>query len=72
MPISAKNKLRGKLEEVQLGDVMAYVAVRVGDKEAKATAPILDSTQNGRAGVLSAYACLHQLVAEPPKLARSK
>ena len=45
MPISAKNKLRGKLEEVQLGDVMAYVAVRVGDKEAKATAPILDSTQ---------------------------
>jgi molybdopterin-binding protein len=31
MPISARNKLRGKIEEIQLGDVMAHVAVRVGD-----------------------------------------
>jgi molybdopterin-binding protein len=31
MPISARNKLRGKIEEIQFGDVMAYVAVRVGD-----------------------------------------
>jgi molybdopterin-binding protein len=31
MPISARNKLRGKIEEVQLGDVMAHVVVRVGD-----------------------------------------
>jgi len=31
MPISARNKLRGTIEEVQLGDVMAHVVVRVGD-----------------------------------------
>ena len=31
MPISARNKLRGKIEEIRLGDVMAHVAVRVGD-----------------------------------------
>jgi len=30
MPISARNKLRGKIEEIQLGDVMAHVVVRVG------------------------------------------
>jgi molybdopterin-binding protein len=31
MPISARNRLRGKIEEIQLGDVMAHVVVRVGD-----------------------------------------
>jgi len=31
MPISAWNKLRGKIEEIQLGDVMAHNVVRVGD-----------------------------------------
>jgi len=31
MTISARNKLRGKIEEIQLGDVMAHVVVRVGD-----------------------------------------
>lgn len=31
MPISARNKLRGKIEELQLGDIMAHVVVRVGD-----------------------------------------
>ncbi|HXW92030.1 MAG TPA: TOBE domain-containing protein [Terriglobales bacterium] len=31
MPISARNKLRGKVEEIQLGDVMAHVVVRAGD-----------------------------------------
>ena len=31
MPISARNKLRGTIEVVQLGDVMAHVVVRVGD-----------------------------------------
>jgi molybdopterin-binding protein len=31
MPISARNKLRGKIEEIQMGDVMAHVVVRVGD-----------------------------------------
>jgi molybdopterin-binding protein len=31
MPISARNKLRGTIEEIQLGDVMALVAVRVGE-----------------------------------------
>lgn len=31
MPLSARNKLRGKIEEIQLGDVMAHVAVRVGE-----------------------------------------
>jgi molybdopterin-binding protein len=31
MPISARNKLRGTIEEIQLGDVMALIAVRVGD-----------------------------------------
>jgi molybdopterin-binding protein len=31
MPISARNKLRGTIEEIQLGDIMAHVVVRVGD-----------------------------------------
>jgi molybdopterin-binding protein len=31
MPISARNKLRGTIEEVQLGNVMALVVVRVGE-----------------------------------------
>jgi molybdopterin-binding protein len=31
MPISARNKLRGIIEEIQLGEVMAHVVVRVGD-----------------------------------------
>lgn len=31
MPISARKKLRGKIEEIQLGDIMAHVVVRIGD-----------------------------------------
>ena len=31
MPISARNKLRGTVQEIQLGDVMAHVVVKVGD-----------------------------------------
>ena len=31
MPISARNKLPGTVQEVHLGDVMAHVVVRVGD-----------------------------------------
>ncbi|HXY52881.1 MAG TPA: TOBE domain-containing protein [Terriglobales bacterium] len=31
MPISARNKLRGTVEEIQLGNVMALVVARVGD-----------------------------------------
>jgi molybdopterin-binding protein len=31
MPISARNKLRGTIEEIQQGDVKAHVAVRVGE-----------------------------------------
>lgn len=31
MSISARNQLRGKIEEVQLGDVMAHIVIRVGD-----------------------------------------
>ena len=31
MPISARNKLRGIIEELILGNVMAHVVVRVGD-----------------------------------------
>lgn len=31
MSISARNKLRGKIEEIYLGDVMAHVVVRVGE-----------------------------------------
>jgi molybdopterin-binding protein len=31
MPISARNKLRGTIEEIQLGDVMAHIVIRVGD-----------------------------------------
>jgi molybdopterin-binding protein len=30
MPISARNKLPGKVVEVRLGDVVAHVIVRVG------------------------------------------
>jgi molybdopterin-binding protein len=31
MPISARNKLRGTIEEIRFGDVMTHVVVRVGD-----------------------------------------
>jgi molybdopterin-binding protein len=31
MLISARNKLRGKIEEIQFGDVMAHIVIRVGD-----------------------------------------
>jgi molybdopterin-binding protein len=31
MTLSARNKLRGQIEEIVLGDVMAHVVVRVGD-----------------------------------------
>lgn len=31
MPVSARNKLRGKIEEIQLGEIMAHVVVRVED-----------------------------------------
>jgi molybdopterin-binding protein len=31
MTISARNRLRGTVEEIQLGDVMAHVVVRVQD-----------------------------------------
>jgi len=31
MSISARNKLRGTVEEIQLGDIMAHVVVRVGE-----------------------------------------
>lgn len=31
MTLSARNRLVGKIEELQLGSVMAHVSVRVGD-----------------------------------------
>ena len=31
MPISARNKLRGTIEEILLGGVMAHVVVKVGN-----------------------------------------
>jgi len=31
MTLSARNKLRGQIGEIVLGDVMAHVVVRVGD-----------------------------------------
>ena len=31
MPLSARNQLPGVIEEVQLGDIMAHVVVKVGD-----------------------------------------
>ncbi len=33
MPISARNQLEGKVVEVNLGDVMAHVVVRVGKNQ---------------------------------------
>jgi molybdopterin-binding protein len=30
MPISARNQLTGRIIEIQLGDVMAHVSLRVG------------------------------------------
>lgn len=31
MKLSARNQLQGIVEEIQFGDVMAYVTVRLGD-----------------------------------------
>jgi len=33
MPISARNQLEGKVVEVNLGDIMAHVVVRVGKSQ---------------------------------------
>ena len=31
MALSARNQLSGKIEELKIGDIMAHVAVRVGE-----------------------------------------
>lgn len=31
MTLSARNRLRGKIEEIQLGEIVAHVVVRVGN-----------------------------------------
>lgn len=31
MPLSARNQLLGTVEEIQIGDIMAHVAVKVGE-----------------------------------------
>ena len=31
MPLSARNQLKGRIEEVRIGSVMAHVMVRVGE-----------------------------------------
>jgi molybdopterin-binding protein len=31
MPLSARNQLAGVIEEIQVGDIMAHVVVKVGD-----------------------------------------
>jgi molybdopterin-binding protein len=33
MPLSARNQLRGQVTEIQLGSIMAHVAVKVGENE---------------------------------------
>jgi molybdopterin-binding protein len=33
MALSARNQLRGQVTEIQLGSIMAHVAVRVGENE---------------------------------------
>ncbi len=33
MALSARNQLRGDVTEIQLGSIMAHVAVRVGENE---------------------------------------
>jgi molybdopterin-binding protein len=33
MALSARNQLRGEVTEIQLGSIMAHVAVRVGENE---------------------------------------
>jgi molybdopterin-binding protein len=33
MPISARNQIEGKVVEVNLGDIMAHVVVRVGKNQ---------------------------------------
>jgi molybdopterin-binding protein len=36
MTLSARNQLKGTVEEIQLGGVMAHVVVRVGEISSKA------------------------------------
>ena len=31
MALSARNQLAGKIEDIQIGDIMAHVVVKVGD-----------------------------------------
>jgi molybdopterin-binding protein len=31
MPLSARNQLPGTIDDIQMGDIMAHVVVRVGD-----------------------------------------
>ena len=39
MPISARNKLGGTIEEVKLGDIMAHVVVRIGENLIESVIP---------------------------------
>ena len=56
MPISARNKLRGTIEEIQLGDVMAHVVVRVGDNliESAITRRSADELKRKKGDIVSA------------------
>ena len=56
MPISARNKLRGTIEELQLGDVMAHVVVRVGDNliESAITRRSADELKRKKGDIVSA------------------
>lgn len=33
MPLSARNQLRGRIKDVQLGSIMAHVVIQVGENE---------------------------------------
>ena len=39
MKLSASNQLPGKVEEIELGNVMAHVVVGIGDNEVDSEAP---------------------------------
>ncbi|MGA8541390.1 MAG: TOBE domain-containing protein [Terriglobales bacterium] len=56
MPISARNKLRGKIEDIQLGDIMAHAVVSVGDNliESAITRRSADELQLKKGDVVTA------------------
>jgi molybdopterin-binding protein len=51
MAISARNKLCGKIEEIQLGDIMAHVVVPVGENLIESATPAARTNSSSKSEI---------------------